>query len=150
CGGGTAIVDYSTIPYAPKGAVFSTERILEAAEIIKSSEQTDVTKEIYFAGLFTDEKTLAVAGDIGRENALDKAIGKAFLDRCLPCDCFAFLSGRVSSETVRKCLFAQVPVIITSGAVTSLACDVARERNMTVVSAKGPYIYIYSGEERIL
>ncbi len=149
CGGGTVIVDYSTIPYAPKGVVFSAERILEAAEIIKSSEETDVTGEIYFAGLFTNEKTLAEAGDIGRENALDKAVGKAFLSHCLPCDCFLVLSGRVSAETVRKCLFAQIPVIATSGAVTSLACDVARDRNVTLISLEEDRMCIFSGEERI-
>ncbi|WFN37891.1 formate dehydrogenase accessory sulfurtransferase FdhD [Methanomicrobium antiquum] len=149
CGGGTIIVDYSSIPSAPKGTSFSSKRIMEASEIIKLYEKTDLTGEIYFAGLFTKDKTLAVAGDIGRENALDKAIGKAFLEKCLFPECFASFSGRISAETVRKCLFAQIPVIATTGSVTSLACDVARERNMTLISLEENRMCIFSGDENI-
>lgn len=149
CGGGNISVDYSSIPSAQNNSLFSAKKIRESAQIIKSYESKNPAGEIYFAGLFTAEKTLAVACDIGRENALDKAVGKAFLSHCLPCDCFLVLSGRVSAETVRKCLFAQIPVIATSDAVTSLACDVARDRNVTLISLEEDRMCIFSGEERI-
>ncbi len=150
CGGAASVIDYSRLPFAPEGGVFTPERIHDAVSVLKSCKEHDKTGEIYFAGLFTATETIAVAGDIGRDNALDKAIGGAVLKKNPLTECFAAVSGRISSEMIRKCLYARIPVIVSGGETTSLACDIALERNMTLIGfVNFPKMIMYAGDHRI-
>ena len=82
---------------------------------------------------FTAEgKLLAVAEDIGRHSALDKAIGKCLLRGLRPAGCGAMLSGRVSLEMVSKCVRAGIELITAVSAPTSMAIDVAGRCGVTL------------------
>ncbi|MBN2735099.1 MAG: formate dehydrogenase accessory sulfurtransferase FdhD [Methanomicrobiaceae archaeon] len=150
CGGTASVIDYSTLPSAPHGEFFSAERIQEAVSVLRICIENDKTGEIHFAGLFTATDTVVIAGDIGRDNALDKTIGAAVLKNISLTGCFAAVSGRISSEIVRKCLYTQIPVVVSFGDTTSLAYDLGLETEMTIIGHVNPQgMIVYTGNHRI-
>jgi FdhD protein len=89
--------------------------------------------------------------DIGRHNAVDRAIGKLFLAGRLPLSSSVLLvSGRASFEIVQKALAAGIPIVAAVSAPSSLAVDLARDSGMTLVGfLRGPTFNVYCGGERL-
>jgi FdhD protein len=111
------------------------------------------TGGIHAAGIFDLKGELKIVReDIGRHNAVDKAIGRAFLDKLLPLNKHLLLvSGRASFEMVQKALAAGVPIIAAVSAPSTLAVDFARESNQTLVGfLRPPSFNIYSHIERVV
>lgn len=94
---------------------------------------------------------LSVAEDVGRHNALDKAVGKLFLERRLDQASLLILSSRISYELVQKAARARIPVIFAISRPTSLAVELASKLNMTLAClAKNSGLFIFCGEQRLL
>ena len=93
-----------------------------------------------------------VREDIGRHNAVDKAIGRAFLDGLLPLDRYLLLvSGRASFEIMQKALAAGIPIVAAVSAPSTLAVSFARESNQTLIGfLRPPSFNIYSHIERVI
>ncbi len=89
--------------------------------------------------------------DVGRHNAVDKLVGRAFLAGELPLDNHLLMvSGRVSFEIIQKAAVAGVPVTCAVSAPSSLAVEAAERIGMTVVGfLRGDAFNIYSRPERI-
>lgn len=98
------------------------------------------TGGIHAAGLFTlDGELLVVREDIGRHNAVDKVIGRAVLDGATSlAGRILVVSGRAGFELVQKALKAAIPVMVSVGAASSLAVDMASAAGMTLYSFVGP------------
>lgn len=99
----------------------------------------EATGGIHAAGLFTLEgELLSVREDIGRHNAVDKVIGRAVLDGATSlADRILVVSGRAGFELVQKALKAAIPVMVSVGAASSLAVDMASAAGMTLYSFVG-------------
>lgn len=111
------------------------------------------TGGIHAAGLFgLNGQVRVVREDIGRHNAVDKVIGRAFLDRALPLANFILLvSGRASFEIMQKALSAGIPIVASVSAPSTLAVKFARECNQTLVGfLRPPSFNIYAHTERII
>jgi FdhD protein len=111
------------------------------------------TGGIHAAGIFDVNGELRIVReDIGRHNAVDKAIGRAFLDGSLPLDRHLLLvSGRASFEIVQKALAAGIPIVAAVSAPSTLAVDFARENNQTLIGfLRPPNFNAYSHVERII
>jgi FdhD protein len=111
------------------------------------------TGGIHAAGIFdTDGGLKIIREDIGRHNAVDKAIGRAFLDGSLPLDRHLLLvSGRASFEIVQKALAAGIPILAAVSAPSTLAVKFARESNQTLIGfLRPPSFNIYAHIERVI
>ncbi len=95
---------------------------------------------------------LSVAEDVGRHNALDKAIGKILLSRRLDQAELLILSSRISYELVQKSARARIPIILAHSRPTALAVDLAASLNMTLASMDDDDsgLYIFCGEQRLV
>ena len=100
----------------------------------------DATGGIHAAGLFKlDGSLLVVREDIGRHNAVDKVIGCSVLTGQVPLsDRILVVSGRAGFELVQKALKAAIPVMVSVGAASSLAVDMATNAGMALYSFAGP------------
>src|SRR6184192_4389706 len=111
------------------------------------------TGGIHAAGIFDANGELKIVReDIGRHNAVDKAIGRAFIDGSLPLDRHLLLvSGRASFEIVQKALAAGIPIVAAVSAPSTLAVDFARANNQTLIGfLRPPKFNAYSHVERII
>ena len=99
----------------------------------------EATGGIHAAGLFTlTGELLCVREDIGRHNAVDKVIGQALLQGATSLeDHILVVSGRAGFELVQKALKAAIPVMVSVGAASSLAVDMAAAAGMTLYSFVG-------------
>lgn len=103
------------------------------------------TGGVHSCALCSKTGILIFEEDIGRHNALDKILGKAFIDNMELSDKIVLVSGRISSEMLIKVAKRGIPVIISRAAPTSLSVELARELNIMIVGfARGEKMNIYS------
>jgi len=130
------------------------ETLLSLPEKLRNA-QSDFARTggIHAAGIFDVNGELKVAReDIGRHNALDKAIGRAFFDGSLPLDRHLLVvSGRASFEIMQKALAAGIPFVSAVSAPSTLAVEFARESNQTLIGfLRPPSFNIYAHIERMI
>ncbi len=97
-----------------------------------------------------DYTILSVSEDVGRHNALDKAIGRLFRQQRLDEARVLFLSSRTSYELVQKAGRAKIPIVFSVSRPTSLAVNLAKSLNMTLACLGRPQgLMVFCGEQRI-
>ena len=93
---------------------------------------------------------VARAFDIGRHNALDRLCGQALVQGIELGQSWVVSSGRISSEMVRKCLVAGIPLIASRGATTTLAVNLAGGNGLTVIGfVRGGGMNVYTNPHRV-
>ena len=92
------------------------------------------TGAVHATGLFaTAGELLVLHEDVGRHNAMDKAIGSLVLAGAgVPDGVIACLSGRIGFELVQKAVMAGIGGLVAVGAPTSLAVSLAQEHDLLV------------------
>ena len=103
------------------------------------------------AAIFDDSGTvLAVAEDLGRHNALDKAIGMVLLQRGNVANCGVVLSSRLSLEMVLKAVRTGLQMMLAVSAPTSLAIEVADKFGVTLCGfVREPRATVYTHPQRV-
>lgn len=118
--------------------------------LVRRQPLRDRTRATHAAALCSGElKILAVAEDVGRHNALDKAIGRLFLARTLDHASVLLLSSRISYELVQKAVRAGVGHIFSISRPTSLALELSRSLNITIgCLSPGDGLYLFERREQ--
>lgn len=105
------------------------------AKLRAAQQLFDRTGGVHACGLFTTSgDLLLVREDVGRHNAVDKIVGRAYLDNHLPLsNKLLLLSGRISFELVQKSVMAGIPILAAVGAPSSLAVKTALRFGITLI-----------------
>lgn len=142
----------------PELGVLATSFSVDAATLARWPERLRAAQEVFEhtgglhgAGLFSAAgELLAAFEDVGRHNAVDKAIGWAARERVELRECGLMVSGRVSFEITQKAVAVGIPLIAAVSAPTSLAIELAREAGLTLVCfVREQRMCVYAGEQRI-
>jgi FdhD protein len=92
---------------------------------------------------------MSYAEDVGRHNALDKAIGRVFMEKKIDEARIAVLSSRISYELIQKAARAGIEMMVSMSRPTALAVEIAKNLNITLacVGRRGGFM-IFCGEKR--
>jgi FdhD protein len=95
-------------------------------------------------------RAIILAEDIGRHNAMDKAIGHCLLRGLAMHDKTLITSGRASYEMVTKAIRAGIPIVASVSAPTSLAVQLAHDRGLTLIGyLRGSQMNVYTHPDRL-
>jgi FdhD protein len=142
-----------TAPPLEDAARFDKELLYGLPALLREAQAGfDVTGGLHAAALFDAAgKLLVVREDVGRHNAVDKAVGWAAERGMLPLAGLGLLvSGRISFEIVQKALAARIPLVAAVSAPTSLAVSLAAAGRVALVGfLRGRGFNVYAARERI-
>ncbi len=143
-------LDLAGCPMIPEDTHRFAPEFIRSLPVIADQAQTifQHTGGIHAASIFdTRGNLLVLREDIGRHNAVDKAIGALLLAGQVPLYNHALLvSGRAGFELVQKAIFAGISTMVAVGAPSSLAVDLARRHGLTLVGfLRGQQFNVYAG-----
>ena len=108
------------------------------------------TGATHSAGLGCGGELLFSIPDVGRHNAVQKVLGKIFIEGIETSDKMLFTTGRVSSEMVSSCAELFIPVVVSKSAPMASSLDRAREMGVTVIGfVRGSRMTCFTFPERI-
>jgi len=140
-------------PVAP-GPEVRLEVLLSLPERLRVAQKMfERTGGLHAAGLFSPEgEAASIHEDVGRHNAVDKAIGERYLvDEVPVTDHVLQVSGRASFEIVQKAAVAGIPFVSAVSAPSSLAVEAAERFGMTLVGfVRDGRCNVYAHPERVL
>lgn len=136
----------------PDGSPVDLEKAVYCLNTLKKKQVLyRNTRAAHAAAIYdSDFELLSMAEDVGRHNALDKAIGNLFLKETLHRGQILILSSRISYEMVQKAARAKIPFIMAASRPTALAVELADSLNITLASpSKESGIHVYCGFRRL-
>lgn len=110
-------------------------------EFKKDAGLHDRTGGSHICILAVNGRTEFVCEDIGRHNAVDKAVGHALLQQIPREECMLFTSGRVPVDMVEKVIAAGIPVLISKSVPTLESAELAKDYGLTLICKAWPDRY---------
>ena len=153
CGKGALDAVAVSAPRSRSTLTVHSEMLASLPDRLRSGQAAfELTGGLHAAGLFEpDGNLLVLREDVGRHNAVDKAVGWAFREGLLPLEAAMLcVSGRLSFELVQKAACAGVPIVAGVGAPSSLAVELAGAQSITLCGfVRSGRFNVYAGPERI-
>jgi FdhD protein len=135
----------------------SSEAKVTTAKIWNAMKNLDESSVLFrktggtqVAGIDSQQNRIFVE-DVSRHCAIDKVIGLAFDNDVDIANSALITSCRQTESTVKKAIHAQIPIVISTSAPTSLALEVAKNFGITLIGfVRGHRFNIYSHEWRVI
>jgi FdhD protein len=173
CGSGSVIADADALGVIPEGFSVSLGRLKEWSRTMFSrAVMYRETGGMHCAALAVDLSGRPASGpaagtqagnapdgssyfvvreDVGRHNAVDKVLGRAFMDGVDFSASCILTSGRIAADMILKAVAAKVPVVVSRSIPTTTAFEIAEKAGVTVVGRIGTdKPIVYCGSVRIL
>lgn len=144
---GTSSLEAAIRPVRRVAATHRADRgvLLDALQrLVAAQPVNDASGAVHAAGVLATDGTLTVREDIGRHNAIDKAVGAVLRGGRTPSA--LLVTSRASYEVVHKAAEVGCTVVAAISAPTTLALALAREADVTLVGwMRPPRLTVYSG-----
>ncbi len=134
-----------------QGQVLTSGKLRELLHAFRTISQLYLeTGGVHSAALSDGKDILFFSEDIGRHNAVDKLIGRAFLQSVPVENKILITSGRVTSEIMTKAGRNRFPILVSRAAPSCMAVSYAEDMGITLVGfARGDRMNIYTWPNRI-
>ncbi len=132
--------------------VFDASAVQRAANALnKEASIYRKTGGVHAASICRRDGTLEhLAEDVGRRNAVDKAIGSCARSSHSFEERFLISTGRLTGDMILKAARVKVPVVASISALVTSGIDVAEKTGVTTIGfVRGGRMNIYSHSERI-
>ncbi len=154
CGQGVTYTDAESLKNLPPNRSMlqvSPEKIRAMLKEFRTISKLFIkTGGVHSAALVDKEKIILFSEDIGRHNAVDKLLGKAFLAGIPTDDKILLSSGRISGEIMTKVIRNRIPVLISRTAPTCMSITYAEDHGVTLIGfARGNRMNVYTHPQRI-
>ena len=153
CGKATLDAVFGNFPPVTASWKVSPTLLQKLPNTLRAAQETfDQTGGLHASAIFDrDGNIIVLREDVGRHNALDKALGYALRSGLMPLENHILMvSGRVSFELMQKALAGGIPLVAAISAPSSLAVDFAKASGQTLVGfLRGETMNVYAGAERI-
>lgn len=152
CGGGVTFSDLSAqqTPLDSTRTVCAAQLFARMDDLYAQAQLYRVTRGVHTSALTDGETILSLAEDVGRHNTLDKIRGDCALRGIETRDQILLSTGRISSEMLIKAARMHVPIVASRTSPTSLALELARAWNMTLIGyLLREEMRVYCGVERL-
>jgi FdhD protein len=128
------------------GTLLGLSRAMRARQEVHRSVGGTHAAALFGAG----GSLVTLAEDIGRHNAVDKALGHCLLRRIPLADKVLVTSGRASYEMAIKAIRVGVPIVASVSAPTALAVQLAQDRGLTLIGyLRGGRMNVYTHAHRV-
>ena len=137
----------------PLGLKLDSQVIFRAVEVLNSRASTFRRTGGTHASTLLDRdgRVLAFSEDIGRHNAVDKVVGRAFMDGVNLKETLLASTGRLTSEIILKAAQVGIPVVTSISAPTDRGVNAAKETGLTLIGfVRGRKFNVYTYPERLM
>ena len=153
CGGGVTFTDPDEgIPPLDGTITLKPETIHQGFRQLQSSNSLYArSRGVHTAGLLDPQtgELNAIVEDVGRHNTIDKIAGFCLKNNIQTQQKALLVTGRISSEMMRKAALMGCPIVASLTSPTSLSIEMARAWNITLVGyARKKTMLIYTSPQR--
>jgi len=137
----------------PLGLKLNSQVVFKAVKVLNSRASTFRRTGGTHASTLLDRdgRVLAFSEDIGRHNAVDKVVGRAFMDGVNLKETLLASTGRLTSEIVLKAAQVGIPVVTSISAPTDRGVNAAKETGLTLIGfVRGRKFNVYTYPERLM
>lgn len=134
----------SSVTVSPALMPKAVLKLNEAGVLYKATRATHSAVILRADGSF-----VAAAEDVGRHNAVDKAVGAALLGGVDLSGCILACSGRPTVDMALKAARAGIPVVLSLSAPTDWSIRIAEETGVTLAWIRGSSLRVYTHPERL-